>query len=229
MKRSEVIHPKSIQPGDVIVGLSSFGKANYEDEYNSGIGSNGLTLARHGLLHHDYYKKYQECYSPELDENWTFFGKYSLHDKVPQTNLTVGQAILSPTRTYTPILLELFKIDRSQIHAIFHNTGGGQTKCLKFGESLHYYKNNMFADPPFFKLIQESSQTGWKEMYQVFNMGHRMEIICSEDFAKDFVIRTARKYGVESKIIGVVERSSEKHKNYLTIENLHGKFEYSSK
>jgi len=229
MKRSEVITPDSIQPGDVIVGLSSFGKSNYEEQYNSGIGSNGLTLARHGLLHHDYFDKYPECYSPELDENWIFFGKYRLQDKVPNTNLTMGQALLSPTRTYTPILLDLFSQEHSQIHAIFHNTGGGQTKCLKFGKNLHYIKDNLFSTPPFFKLIQESSKTDWKEMYQVFNMGHRMEIICPEDYAQDYVIKTAKKYYVNAQIIGSVEQSSEKNFNKLKIETSNGNFEYSYK
>ncbi|MHA1519446.1 MAG: AIR synthase-related protein [Promethearchaeota archaeon] len=233
MKRQDVITAKNIQPGDVIVGLSSAGKTNYEDiKYNSGIGSNGLTLARHGLLHHDYYSKFPECRSPELDEKWTFFGQHSLRDKVPNTNLSVGKAILSPTRTYTPILLDLFKSNRADIHAIFHNTGGGQTKCLKFGNNLHFVKNDLLPLPPIFKLIQESSGTEWSEMFRVFNMGHRMEIVCPEGFALDSVKIIAKKYELEAKIIGHVERvanapiSNSYGSNRLTIESPMGTFNY---
>ncbi len=233
MKRQDVITAKNIQPGDVIVGLSSSGKTNYEDvEYNSGIGSNGLTLARHGLLNHQYYSKFPECHSPEIEEKWTFFGQHSLHDKVPHTNLTVGEAILSPTRTYTPILLDLFKSHRPELHAIFHNTGGGQTKCLKFGSNLHFVKNDLLPLPPLFELIQKSSGTDWSEMYRVFNMGHRMEIVCSEGFAQNSVLKIAKKYDLEAKIIGHVERvenapTSKAHgSNRLTIESPMGTFNY---
>ncbi|UYP47712.1 Phosphoribosylformylglycinamidine cyclo-ligase [Candidatus Lokiarchaeum ossiferum] len=227
MKRSDVIHPGNICKGDVIVGFSSFGKSTYEDlPYNSGMGSNGLTLARHGVLNHQYYEKYPECFSPEIDEKWVFFGEHSLHDSVPGTPLTVGEAILSPTRTFTPILMDLFQQDHHQIHTIFHNTGGGQTKCMKFGRGFHYIKDNMFEIPPFFKLIQESSNTPWDEMHRVFNMGHRMEIICAEEYAKDIVIPATRKYGVESKIVGHVELNSDPTKNRLDIINSKGTYNY---
>lgn len=226
MNRSDVIDPKKIQNGDVIVGLSSFGKTSYEENYNSGIGSNGLTLARHGVLSHDYYTKYPECYSPENTEDWTFFGDHTLLEKIPSLNMTIGEAILSPTRTYTPLLLKLFKTNRSQIHAIFHNTGGGQTKCKKFGQGIHYIKDNLFPIPPFFKLIQHSSGTEWKEMYQVFNMGNRMEIVCPEEYAHSAVIPMAKKLDIDVKIIGSIEKSTQERENTLTIENSLGRFEY---
>ncbi|MHA1473582.1 MAG: AIR synthase-related protein [Promethearchaeota archaeon] len=227
MKRQDVIIPQTIREGDVIVGLSSYGKADYENlEYNSGIGSNGLTLARHGLLNHKYYDKYPECYAPEIDKELVFFGKYDLNDKVPNTPLSVGEAILSPTRTYAPILMKIFKEDYSQIHAIFHNTGGGQTKCLKFGHEIHYIKDNLFTIPPIFSMIQESSQTSWEEMYRVFNMGNLMEIVCSEDYAKNKIIPIARKFSVDAQIIGYLEKSTMKNENQLTITSPKGKFKY---
>jgi len=227
MKRQDVINPQTIREGDVIVGLSSYGKANYEYlEYNSGIGSNGLTLARHGLLNHKYYNKYPECYAPEIDKELVFFGKYDLNDKVPNTPLSVGEAILSPTRTYAPILMDIFKEDYSQIHAIFHNTGGGQTKCSKFGHEIHYIKDNLFPIPPIFSMIQESSQTSWEEMYRVFNMGNLLEIICSEEYAKTKIIPIARKFSVDAQIIGYLEKSTMKNENQLTLSSPRGKFKY---
>ncbi len=225
MKRSEVITPESVKHGDVIVGLASFGKATYEEKYNSGIGSNGLTLARHGLISHQYYSKYPECYDPNIEEKYIFFGKYGLLDRLPKTNLSIGEALLSPTRSYTPILKDLFTKDRSEIHAIYHCTGGGQTKCKNFGKGIHYLKNNLFKIPPLFETIQESSQTPWKEMYAVFNMGHRMEIICSEAFANEKVIPVARSYGVDAQIVGSIEKTNQS-KNTLTIESEFGIFEY---
>ena len=204
--------------------MSSSGQASYEDKYNSGIGSNGLTLARHGVLAHDYYLKYPECYAPEIDEQWVFFGQHQLLDPLPSSNISVGEAILSPTRTYVPILFELFNENRSQLHAIYHNTGGGQSKCMKFGQKLHYIKDNMFSLPPFFKLIQESSQTPFEEMYQVFNMGHRMEIATTEDFAS-IIIKTAKKFNVDAQIVGHIEESPDQS-NHLTIESSYGKFKY---
>ena len=227
MKRKDVINPQTIREGDVIVGLSSFGKADYENlEYNSGIGSNGLTLARHGLLNHKYYDKFPECYAPEIDKELVFFGKFDLNDKVPNTPLSVGEAILSPTRTYAPILMEIFKEDYSEIHAIFHNTGGGQTKCLKFGHEIHYIKDNLFPIPPVFSMIQESSKTPWEEMYRVFNMGNLLEIVCSEEYAKNKIIPIARKFSVDAQIIGYLEKSTMKNENQLTISSKKGKFKY---
>ena len=227
MKRKDVINPETIREGDVIVGLSSFGKADYENiEYNSGIGSNGLTLARHGLLNHNYYDKYPECYAPEIDKEFVFFGKYDLNDRVPDTPLSVGEALLSPTRTFAPILMEIFKDDYSQIHAIFHNTGGGQTKCLKFGHEIHYIKDNLFPIPPLFSMIQESSKTPWEEMYRVFNMGNLIEIICTEDYAKNTIIPIASKFSVDARIIGRLEKSKLQNENQLTITSPEGKFKY---
>jgi phosphoribosylformylglycinamidine cyclo-ligase len=227
MKRKDVITTNGVHEGDVIVGLSSFGKAKYENlEYNSGIGSNGLTLARHGLLNHKYYDKYPECYAPEIEKEFVFFGKYDLKDKVPNTPLSVGEAILSPTRTYAPILMEIFNEDYSQIHAIFHNTGGGQTKCLKFGHEIHYIKDNLFPVPPIFSMIQESSQTSWEEMYRVFNMGNLLEIVCSKEWAKNVIIPIASKYSVDAQIIGRLEKSNLQNENELTITSSKGKFKY---
>ncbi|MHA1560998.1 MAG: AIR synthase-related protein, partial [Promethearchaeota archaeon] len=170
--------------------------------------------------------KYPECYAPEIDKELVFFGKYDLNDKVPNTPLSVGEAILSPTRTYAPILMKIFKEDYSQIHAIFHNTGGGQTKCLKFGHEIHYIKDNLFTIPPIFSMIQESSQTSWEEMYRVFNMGNLMEIVCSEDYAKNKIIPIARKFSVDAQIIGYLEKSTMKNENQLTITSPKGKFKY---
>ena len=217
MPRARVITAKNIQKNDVIVGLSSNGKASYEDSYNSGIGSNGLTLARHGLLNHDYYTKYPECVAPELDAEYAYFGTANLMDSLPSTPLNVGEALLSPTRTYVPILLPLLQTDH-QINAIFHNTGGGQSKCLHFGQGIHYIKDDYMKMPEIFNLIQSSSQTEWQEMFHVFNMGHRMEIICPESYAKDKVIPLAKSFEVDAKIIGHVEKSSSK-KNQLTIQH----------
>jgi len=227
MKREDVINPEQIQAGDVIVGLSSFGQTTYETEFNSGIGSNGLTLARHGLLEKQY-KTYEECYSPEIDPKWVFFGTYKLTDALPNTSLTIGDALLSPTRTYAPILLKLFQQDCSAIHAIYHNTGGGQSKCLKYGCGIHYIKDNMFPIPSIFTAIQSSSHTPWKEMYQVFNMGHRMEIVCSEKYAQEKIIPIAQSFKVQAQIIGRIEKNQTSTSNQLTIKVTEGTFHYHS-
>ncbi len=225
MKREEIINAENIKAGDVIVGLASDGKASYEDEFNSGIGSNGLTLARHGVLSHAYYKKFPECYDQNLDEQFIFFGNYQLTDKIKGLSLTVGEALLSPTRTYAPLLLDVLKKYREEIHGIIHNTGGGQTKILNFGKGITYLKNNLFKIPKIFEIIKKSSETLWKEMYQVFNMGHRMEICCDESIAKE-IIDIAKKYNIESKIIGQCEKSSHKNKNQLEIKSEFGAFNY---
>jgi phosphoribosylformylglycinamidine cyclo-ligase len=225
MKREDIINAENIKAGDVIVGLASDGKASYEDEFNSGIGSNGLTLARHGVLSHTYYKKFPECYDQNLDEKFIFFGTYQLTDKIKGLGLTVGEALLSPTRTYAPLLLDVLKKYREEIHGIIHNTGGGQTKNLNFGKGITYLKNNLFKIPKIFEIISKSSETSWKEMYQVFNMGHRMEICCDESIAKE-IIDIAKKYNIESKIIGLCEKSSYKNKNQLEIKTEFGSFNY---
>lgn len=225
MKREDIINAENIKAGDVIVGLASDGKASYEDEFNSGIGSNGLTLARHGVLSHAYYKKFPECYDQNLDEQFIFFGNYQLTDKIKGLSLTVGEALLSPTRTYAPLMLDVLKKYREEIHGMIHNTGGGQTKILNFGKGITYLKNNLFKLPKIFEIIKTSSETLWKEMYQVFNMGHRMEICCDESIAKE-IINIAKKYNIESKIIGQCEKSFYKNKNQLEIKSEFGSFNY---
>jgi len=225
MRREHVIDANKINKKDIIIGLASFGKSSYEKESNSGIGSNGLTLARHGTLSHIYYEKYPECYDNNLDEKLVFFGKYELTDKVDELEFSVGKALLSPTRTYTPILLEVLKSYRKQIDAIIHNTGGGQTKVLNFGSGIKFVKDNLFEPPLIFKIIQDSSNTTWKEMYQVFNMGHRMEIYCNESVGEE-IIHVANKYGVDAKVIGYCEESPIKNENTLEIDTPFGKFEY---
>jgi len=225
MKREDIINAENIKAGDMIVGLASDGKASYEDEFNSGIGSNGLTLARHGVLSHAYYKKFPECYDQNLDEQFIFFGNYQLTDKIKGLSLTIGEALLSPTRTYAPLLLDVLKKYREDIHGIIHNTGGGQTKILNFGKGISYLKNNLFKIPEIFEIIKKSSETLWKEMYQVFNMGHRMEICCDESIAKE-IIDISKKYNIESKIIGQCEKSSYKNKNQLEIKSEFGSFKY---
>ncbi len=226
LKRKDVIDNSKIKASDVIVGLASYGKASYEDEYNSGIGSNGLTLARHGTLSHEYYEKYPECYDQNIDEKYLFFGKNKLTDEISDIGLTVGKALLSPTRTYAPLIVEILKDFRKDIHGIIHNTGGGQTKILNFGNGISYNKDNLFIIPKIFEIIQRSSEIQWKEMYEVFNMGHRMELLCEESIAKD-IIKIAKKYKIDSKIIGQCEKSPSKNKNFLEIKSNYGSFKYN--
>ncbi len=226
LKRKDVIDASNIKKNDVIVGLASYGKASYEDEYNSGIGSNGLTLARHGTLSHEYYEKYPECYDQNIDEKFLFFGQNKLTDEIKEIGLTVGKALLSPTRTYAPLIVEILKDFRKDIHGIIHNTGGGQTKILNFGKGINYSKDNLFAIPEIFEIIQRSSEIQWKEMYEVFNMGHRMELLCEESIAKE-IIKIAKKYNIDSKIIGQCEKSPSKKKNFLEIKSNFGSFNYN--
>ncbi|MFX1308230.1 MAG: AIR synthase related protein [Promethearchaeota archaeon] len=225
MKKEDVIDANNIKPNDIIIGLASYDRASYEDEYNSGIGSNGLTLARHGILSHEYYKKYPECYDQNLDEKFVFFGKYKLTDEIDELNLTIGKTLLSPTRTYAPVIKEIIEKYRNEIHGIIHNTGGGQTKILKYGNNVKYIKNNFFKIPKIFELIQRSSETQWREMYSVFNMGHRMELLCNESIAPE-IIRIAKKFDIDSKIIGHCEKSPIKGKNNLEIKSEFGSFIY---
>ncbi len=226
MKKEDVIDANNISKSDIIIGLAGFGKASYEDEYNTGIGSNGLTLARHGTLSHDYYKKYPECYDQNTDKDLIFFGRYKLTDMINEINLTVGKALLSPTRTYAPVLIEILKNYRKDIHGIIHNTGGGQTKSLNFGKNIKYVKNNLFPLPKIFQIIQQSSETNWKEMYSVFNMGHRLELYCDESIAKE-IINIAKKFDIEGKIIGQCEKSPITDKNIIEIQSEFGSFNYS--
>jgi phosphoribosylformylglycinamidine cyclo-ligase len=226
MKKEDVIDATNINKSDIIIGLAGFGKASYEDEYNTGIGSNGLTLARHGTLIHDYYKKYPECYDQNTDKDLIFFGKYKLTDMINEINLTIGKALLSPTRTYAPVLIEVLKNYRKDIHGIIHNTGGGQTKSLNFGKNIKYVKNNLFPLPKIFQIIQQSSKTNWKEMYSVFNMGHRLELYCDESIAKE-IINIAKKFDIKGKIIGQCEKSPVTDKNIIEIQSDYGSFNYS--
>lgn len=203
MRRADIVDCSKIRPGDVIVGLSSAGQATYETRPNSGIGSNGLTLARHVLLHKEYARKYPETYSPTVAEDKVYVGKFALGDRLPGSSLTVGEALLSPTRTYAPIVRELLGSLRSSISGLIHCTGGGQVKCRHFGQGLHYVKRDLFEPPALFQAIQDASGMAWREMYEVFNMGHRMEVYCQAS-AADAVVATAERFGVAARVIGEV-------------------------
>lgn len=222
MKRSDVITNKNIKSGDVIVGLSSFGQANYEKEYNGGMGSNGLTSARHDVFSKYLAKKYPESFDPNVPDELVYSGNFKLTDKVEDSPLDAGKLVLSPTRTYAPVIKEMLNQHRDKIHGMVHCSGGAQTKVLHFIDNLHIIKDNLFPTPPLFKTIQEESGTDWKEMYKVFNMGHRMELYVPEEVAQD-LINISESFGVEAQIVGRVEESDEKK---LTIESPHGKFEY---
>lgn len=225
LKRDEVINAANIKPGDVIVGLSSFGKATYEDIENSGIGSNGLTGARHLLLSKKYLNKYPESVSETIEPSKIYCGKHNLEDLLPGSSLTVGEAILSPTRTFLPVLKEIFeKIDRKNIHGIIHCTGGGGVKCKDFGENLIYIKDNFFRRPPIFDAIYDSGDVAEKEMYQIFNMGHRMEIYCNKEYANE-IIKASSKFNVEAKIIGYV-KSNNTDGNKVIIRDRNQEFIY---
>jgi phosphoribosylformylglycinamidine cyclo-ligase len=206
MKRTDVI-PGGMGPGLAIVGLASFGQANYEEKENSGIGSNGLTSARHDLLCSHYRTTYPEAWDPEVDEDLVYCGPYRLAEPLPNSTLTVGEALLSPTRTYAPILLDIFKEHPGLAKGLIHCTGGAQTKCLRFGEGIHFIKDQLFDVPPVFAEIQKHSGTTLREMYQVYNMGHRMEVYCEpSDVFK--VIDAAENHGVQAQVIGRTEAST---------------------
>jgi phosphoribosylformylglycinamidine cyclo-ligase len=203
--RSEVIDCSRAQPGHVIVGLASFGKAAYEDNENSGIGTNGFTTARHVLLSARYGQDFRETHAPEI-EAWAYQGRFELSDKMPDGKMTVGEALLSPTRTYAPIVNEMFETLRPSISAIFHNSGGGLTKCLKFGAGVTYIKDNLFPTPPIFSLIRSEDHLTFEEMCRTFNMGHRLEIICDPSAAAE-IIAISEEFGVAGQVIGRVEKS----------------------
>lgn len=222
MKRSDVIDNSNIKAGDVIVGLASSGQASYENEYNSGMGSNGLTSARHDVFAKEYATKYPESYDKDVPVDLVYSGKYKVIDELPATPLNVGKLVLSPTRTYAPIMIEVFKELRQHIHGLVHCSGGAQTKVLHFIDSLHVIKDNLFDIPPLFKLIHEVSGTELKEMYKVFNMGHRMELYLDEKFAQQ-VIDISKNFGVEAKVIGRVESAVTKK---VTLKTSAGIFEY---
>lgn len=222
MRRSDVIDNGRISAGDVIVGLASFGQAAYETSYNGGMGSNGLTSARHDIFLKDYAVRYPESYNPEVPEDLVYSGKYKVTDTLPGVPVNVGQLVLSPTRTYTPVILPLLKEMRKEIHGLVHCSGGAQTKVLHFVDQLHVVKDHLFDIPPLFSLIYEQSATSWEEMYKVFNMGHRMEVYLPERHAKR-VIEISEQMGVPARIVGHVESSTEKK---LTIRSSQGEFVY---
>jgi phosphoribosylformylglycinamidine cyclo-ligase len=223
MKQSDVIDNSRIKAGDVVVGLTSYGKASYEHEYNGGMGSNGLTSARHDVFNNKYASKYPETYDQSVPSNLVYSGKYNVTDSISGVDVNVGKLVLSPTRTYAPIIVEVLKNFRSRIHGMVHCSGGAQTKVLHFIENLHVIKDNLFDVPPLFKIIHEESGTDWKEMYKVFNMGHRMEIYVEEKFAAQ-VIAISKQFGVDAQIIGRVESAPQKK---VTVKTEFGEFIYS--
>lgn len=223
MKRSDVIDNANIKPGDVIVGLASFGQAKYEKGYNGGMGSNGLTSARHDVFANYLAEKYPESFDAAVPNELVYSGKTKLTDAVADSPIDAGKLVLSPTRTYAPIIKTILeKYTAKDIHGMVHCSGGAQTKVLHFVDNVHVIKDNLFSVPPLFKLIQENSKTDWKEMYQVFNCGHRMELYVPEEIAND-IISISESFGVEARIVGRVEASENKK---LTIQSEFGVFEY---
>lgn len=223
MKRADVIDNANIQAGDVIVGLSSSGQATYENEYNGGTGSNGLTSARHDLFANYLADKYPESYDPAIPKDLVYSGNLKLTEMIDDLGVDAGKLLLSPTRTYAPVLSLILKELRGVIHGMIHCSGGAQTKILHFlNDDLHVVKDNMFPIPPLFKLIQEQSHTDWSEMYKVFNMGHRMEIYLPEQYANQ-IIELSESFNIDAQIVGRVEKATTKG---LTIESEFGKFNY---
>ncbi|HEX4887740.1 MAG TPA: AIR synthase related protein [Luteibaculaceae bacterium] len=224
MRRDEVISNHTIQAGDVIVGLASFGQAVYESEYNGGMGSNGLTSARHDVFDHSLAAQFPESFDPLVPKELVYSGSCKLTDEIPNSPLNAGKLVLSPTRTYAPIIKKILQSHRPHIHGMVHCSGGAQTKVLHFVDQVHIIKNNLFPTPPLFNLIQSQSGTDWKEMYKVFNMGHRMEIYVKPEWAQD-LIKIAQTFGVEAQVVGRVEAHAGK---LLTIESPYGTFTYDS-
>ena len=222
MKRAEVIDNANIRAGDVIVGLSSCGKATYEKEYNGGMGSNGLTSARHDVFANYLAKKYPESYDPNIPSELIYSGQKKLTDTIEELNIDAGKLVLSPTRSYAPVIKCILENFRPNIYGMIHVSGGAQTKILHFVDQMKITKNNLFPVPPLFQLIQEQSGTDWKEMYKVFNMGHRMEIYLPEKQANE-VIAISQSFGIDAQIIGFTEKSDKKE---LIIESEKGRFEY---
>ncbi|MES2428346.1 MAG: AIR synthase related protein [Bacteroidota bacterium] len=226
MKRSDVISNDRIKPGDVIVGLASYGQATYEKEYNGGMGSNGLTSARHDVFNKTIADKYPESYDAAIPYELIFSGTKNLTDPINIGNglsVDAGKLVLSATRTYAPIIKQILDQYRSQVHGMVHCSGGAQTKVLHFVEQLHIIKDNLFPIPPLFKLIQEESKTSWQEMYKVFNMGHRMELYVPQEIAND-LIKISQSFGVDAQIIGYVEAAEKKQ---VTIQSEFGEFIYN--
>lgn len=222
MKRRDVINNANIRPGDVIVGLASFGQATYEDRYNGGMGSNGLTSARHDVFSKYIAEKYPESYDHAVPEELVYSGSYKLTDTVPDAPVNAGQLVLSPTRTYAPVIKKVLDELRPEIHGMVHCTGGAQTKVLHFvGDDYKVVKDNMFPVPPLFKIIKEQSGTDWQEMYKVFNMGHRMEIYVKPETA-DKVIAISKSFNIDAQVIGHIEEGPKS----LTIKSEFGEFKY---
>ncbi len=222
MKRSDVIDNANIRPGDVIIGMSSSGKASYEQQYNGGMGSNGLTSARHDVFSKYLAEKYPESYDHAVPDELVYSGNYSLEQTVDGTDVNAGKLVLSPTRTYAPVIKKILDAHRKDIHGMVHCTGGAQTKVLHFvGDNCKVIKDNMFPVPPLFKIISEESGTDWKEMYKVFNMGHRMEIYVNPELA-DSIIEISKSFNIDAQIVGRVEEG----KKILTIKSEYGVFEY---
>ncbi len=225
MKREEIIDNANIKAGDVIVGLASYGQANYETEYNGGMGSNGLTSARHDVFAKYLMEKYPESFDNAVPEELVYAGKCKLTDTVTDSPLNAGKLVLSPTRTYAPVIKKILDQYRPQIHGMVHCSGGAQTKVMNFVENMHVVKDNLFPVPPLFRLIQEQSGTSWEEMYKVFNMGHRMEIYVDEELA-DKIIAISQSFNIDAQIVGRCYDNDEGEGNKLTIISEFGKFIY---
>ena len=222
MKKADVIDNANIRSGDLIVAFESAGQATYEMEYNGGMGSNGLTSARHDVFSHEYAEKYPETYDPSVDKGLVYTGGYKVTDILDDVPVNVGKLVLSPTRTYAPLMASILKEFRSEIHGAVHCTGGAQTKVLHFIDHLHVVKDNLFDVPPLFSMIQEQSGTDWKEMYKVFNMGHRLEMYVSEEIA-DELMDIGEQFNIKARIIGQVEPSEQAK---VTIRSKYGEFVY---
>ena len=222
MPRNKVISNDGIRPGDVIVGLASFGQATYETEYNGGMGSNGLTSARHDVFHHSLADDFPETYDSSLPKDLVYSGSKHLTDAVAGSPLDAGKLVLSATRTYAPVIKAILDAHHADIHGMVHCSGGAQTKVLHFIDNLHVIKDNLFPTPPLFDMIQAESKTPWQEMYKVFNMGHRMEVYVSEELAPE-IIRISEGFGIAAQVVGRVEAAAEKQ---VTISSQHGEFTY---
>ena len=222
MKKSDVISNDKIKGGDVIIGMASHGQANYETEYNGGMGSNGLTSARHDVFDNYLAIKYPESYDPDVPTDLVYAGSKKLTEEIPGTGVTAGKLVLSPTRTYAPIIKKVLDEYRAAIHGMVHCSGGAQTKVMHFVDGVHVIKDNFFDIPPLFKMIQEESSTDWREMYKVFNMGHRMEVYVPEKYAQE-IIAISESFGVPARIVGRVEDAPS---NKLTLKSPYGTFEY---
>jgi len=221
-KRSDIISNHTIQKGDIIVGLASDGKAYYENFYNCGMGSNGLTSARHDVFHKRYAEKYPESYDNSINKDLVYSGNLSLTDNTEIKGIDAGKMILSPTRTYAPVIRKILEVHKQNIHGLIHCSGGAQTKILHFVENLHIIKDNLFETPALFRMIQSQSQTPWNEMYKVFNMGHRMEIYIQPEYAEE-IIEISKSFGIDAKVVGYCENAIKKS---VTIKSVYGEFKY---